>query len=198
VLRPLLWRWMNREVASLARQRWDLIVAFKAAFLDGPAVERLRAACGSTVMIYPDSPWDEYTQRADLIPVLRRFARTYIWSHPLAARLTEEGVSARYLPFGYDTRVRGRRSRRGAVRSGIAFAAQPYATGSNGSRRWKVCQSRFYGKQWSQSWFGGGSTIRVVGRTPMGPEAARIYGSAASRLEHRASQEFQRTQYADV
>jgi Glycosyl transferases group 1 len=178
-LRPYLWRRMNRDVVSLASERLDLIVAIKAPFLEGATVDCLRSCCNRAVMIYPDSPWEAYTQRGDIIPILSRFARTYIWSHSLVDRLCDSGVDARYLAFGYDREYEEGDSR---TQTGIAFAAQPYPNRIEWLRQLEGLPVSVYGAQWRQSWFGGNSSIRVDRRTPMGAEAARIYASSAIGL----------------
>jgi spore maturation protein CgeB len=105
VLRPLLWRLMAREAVVLAgRQELDLVLSTKAPFLGGTAVGALkRAARAPVAMVYPDSPYGAYAMRADVIEVLARFDRVYIWSRRLLDRLHADGVaSAAYLPFAYD------------------------------------------------------------------------------------------------
>src|SRR5258705_513001 len=95
---------MAREAIALARRdRPDLILATKAPFLGGESV-RAQRRCGAPVaMIYPDSPYGAYTQRADVLGTLAACDRVYIWGRHLVSQLSADGVaSATYLPFAFD------------------------------------------------------------------------------------------------
>ena len=177
VLRPVIWRQMNAEVMNLVSGAWDLVLAVKAPFLDIRTVRSLKDRCPDTVMIYPDSPWDEWTQRRDVLSVLAAFARTYIWSHSLVDRLEGNGIRASYLAFAWDTEYDvsgGGNSERAAS---IAFAAQPYPNRIEWLRALEGLPVVVYGPQWTQSWFGAKSSIRVIRTAMMGADVARVYAS---------------------
>jgi hypothetical protein len=55
-------------------------------------------------MLYPDSPWDQYTMRRDVVSVLSMFRTTFIWSHALVSQLRSHGVNSEYLAFAHDPR----------------------------------------------------------------------------------------------
>ena len=104
LFRRPLWALMAREAMALARRhRPDLVLATKAPFLGGESVRALRRGGAPVAMIYPDSPYGAYTQRADLLPTLAAYDRVYIWGRHLVSRLSADGVtSATYLPFAFD------------------------------------------------------------------------------------------------
>lgn len=105
VLRPFLWAVMCREVVhQVRRSRVELVIVFKGAFLGLKAVQCLKSAAGVPVVnVYPDSPYDRWTLRANVVRVLSEFDRIYIWGKHLVPRLRKDGVPrATYLPFGYD------------------------------------------------------------------------------------------------
>jgi hypothetical protein len=96
---------MSRETLALARQQPpSLVVLTKAPFLGRAAVRALRGtARGPVVMVYPDSPYGAYTQRADVLSVLATYDRVYIWGRRLLERLRADGITAAaYLPFAFD------------------------------------------------------------------------------------------------
>jgi spore maturation protein CgeB len=105
LLRPALWALMAREVVALARREpLDLVLSTKAPFLGRRAVDALKHATGAPLaMIYPDNPYGAYTMRGDVLAILAKFDRVYIWSRQLLGRLHADGVAAgRYLPFAFD------------------------------------------------------------------------------------------------
>jgi hypothetical protein len=173
---------MNAEVVDLVSDEWDIVLAVKAPFLEASTVRSLRDSCPATVIIYPDSPWDEWTQRSDVLSVLNAFARTYIWSHSLVDRLRDNGISASYLAFAWDAEydvAGGDNSERTAS---IAFAAQPYPNRIEWLRVLEGLPVMVYGPQWVQSWFGAKSSIRVTHTSMMGADVARVYASTQVAL----------------
>jgi hypothetical protein len=104
LLRRPLWALMARETRVLARRhRPDLILATKAPYLNAESVRALRQGGAPVAMIYPDSPYGGYTQRADVLSVLAAYDRLYIWGRQLVSRLSVDGLtSAAYLPFAFD------------------------------------------------------------------------------------------------
>ena len=104
LLRRPLWALMAREAIALARRhRPDLILATKAPFLGAEHVRALRRSGAPVAMIYPDSPYGTYTQRADVLGTLAAYDRVYIWGRHLVSRLGADGVAAAaYLPFAFD------------------------------------------------------------------------------------------------
>ena len=104
LLRRPLWALMARETAALARRhRPDLVLATKAPFLGVDEVRGLRRSGAPVAMIYPDSPYGAYTQRADVLKVLAAYDRVYVWGRHLVTRLSGDGVAAAaYLPFAFD------------------------------------------------------------------------------------------------
>src|SRR5215208_3228321 len=96
LLRRPLWALMAREVVSLAgHDRPDLVWCTKAPFLGREAVKELkRRSRAPIVMVYPDSPYGAYTQRADVLSVLAEFDRVCIWGRHLLGPLRDDGVGS--------------------------------------------------------------------------------------------------------
>ena len=176
-LRPLIWQRMNAEVIDIVSGTCDMVLAVKAPFLDIPTVRSLRDRCPATVMIYPDSPWDEWTQRRDVLSVLAAFARTYIWSHSLVNQLRDNGICASYLAFAWDNEYGVTRGDNVERAASIAFAAQPYPNRIEWLKALEGLPVVVYGPQWAQSWFGAKSSVRVIRTAMMGADIARVYAS---------------------
>jgi hypothetical protein len=191
VFRGPIWAKMNRQCVRLARTRWDLVLAIKAPFLDAGTVDAFRAESPNTVMIYPDSPWDRWTQRADVLPVLARFHRTYIWSRTLVDRLHGAGVGGgRYLAFGYDPCAFDPAGRLSSGRAAdtsprqrvLVFLGQPHPNRLAWLKALEGLPVRVFGAQWKQSWFGARSSVRVTRTTPMGAQGREIYEQSLAAL----------------
>jgi hypothetical protein len=186
LLRPVLWRIMAREAVALAaRHPLDLVVSTKAPFLDGAAVDELkRAARAPVVMIYPDSPYGAYTLRSDVVDVLARFDRVYIWSRRLLARLHGDGVAAAaYLPFAYDPidyapEGPGGRSACGR-RHAIAFIGQRYDKRETWLEALRGLDVGVWGLGWTAGAPAGACVHREAAR---GAAAAAIYRDATLAL----------------
>ena len=178
-MRPLLWHRMNGQVWELASDSWDLIVAVKAAFLDTATVEHLRHVCNELVNIYPDSPWDRWTQRRNVLEPLSHFRRTYIWSRTLETELHKVGVpGARYLPFAFDPtdhQSSGGTADASPRQGVLVFLGQPHPIRLAYLKALEGLPVRVFGAQWKQSWFGDQSSVRVTRATPMGAKGREIY-----------------------
>lgn len=186
LLRPLVWRLMSREVVALAgREAPDLVLSTKAPFLGGSAVQALkRAARAPVTVVYPDSPYGAYAQRADVVAVLARFDRVYIWSRRLLARLHADGVaSAAYLPFAHDP---ADYTPDGPVadpacgrRHAIAFIGQRY----DKREAWLRALQGLDVGVWGLGWPGAAAGGACVHREPAhGPRAAAVYRGATLAL----------------
>lgn len=188
LLRRPLWALMARETIALARRhRPDLIVATKAPFLDVESVNALRRRGAPVAMIYPDSPYGDYTQRADVLAVLAAYDRVYIWGRHLVARLGADGVtSARYLPFAFDPGdygVAGPAARASCGRAhAIAFIGQRY----DKREVWLLALRGLDVGVWGLGWERTGA-LRAAGHCvhaepAHGPAAGAIYRGAALAL----------------
>jgi spore maturation protein CgeB len=112
MLRPLLWRRVNRETVEVVRDtRPDLVLAVKGTYLHPSTIRFIRCTLGIPICnYYPDNPfcgvpWHPRrtsAQRRDLLSALREYTRVWIWERGLVSRLADTGVAAAYLPFGVD------------------------------------------------------------------------------------------------
>ena len=113
LMRRVLWDRLNRATVEVARcVRPQMLLFFKASFMHAETVRQLRGQLGVPVVnYYPDDPYcgvpldprKTSAQRRDLPQVLREYTRTYVWHEGLAERLSQDGASAAYLPFGVDS-----------------------------------------------------------------------------------------------
>jgi hypothetical protein len=113
--RSIYWGRVNEALLGAARSaRPNLVLAFKAPFMEPQTIERLRREHGSAVVnYYPDNPycgvpWNPRktsAQRHDLVQVLAHYDKVWIWEPSIAARLVRDGVKAAYLPFAVDDEV---------------------------------------------------------------------------------------------
>lgn len=113
-LRKVLWDRLNRSALEIA---WCvqpiMILAVKCCWLEAETVCRLRTTLRIPVVnYYPDHPYSGVpldprtgasTQRRNLIEVLRQYSAVWVWEQGLARRLSQDGVRARFLPFGVDS-----------------------------------------------------------------------------------------------
>lgn len=173
--RFLRWRQLQENCLALASEGWDAIIAIKAPFLSKETVSSLRQRCSRTVMIYPDSPWDGYTQRKPILPVLARFRTTFIWSRSLAERLRDSGVGAEYLPFAYDPVDYHAPGETHGRQEALVFVGQVYKKRIAWIRGLEGLPVQVSGTGWRQQFFGAESSIRVTEVTRMGPHACAAY-----------------------
>ena len=111
-LRPWLWRTVNRSTVAVARAvRPQVVLAIKAAYLNPDTIQLVRRELGVPfVNYYPDNPYcgvplnprKTSAQRRDLLTVLQQYSRVWTWEPALTGRLQQDGVTAAYLPFGFD------------------------------------------------------------------------------------------------
>lgn len=111
-LRPWLWHTVNRSTIAVARAvRPQIVLAIKAAYLNPDTIQLIRRELGVPfVNYYPDNPYcgvplnprKTSAQRRDLLRVLQHYSRVWTWEPALAQRLCGDGVTAAYLPFGFD------------------------------------------------------------------------------------------------
>src|ERR1700733_1825160 len=111
-LRSRLWNIVNRETVEVTRSvRPALIFGVKCTYLHPETVRQIRKSTGVPfVNHYPDHPyigipWDPReasVQRRDLIEVFRQYDVVFMWERSLVARLRQDGVEAKYLPFAVD------------------------------------------------------------------------------------------------
>jgi spore maturation protein CgeB len=135
-LRGLLWGQLNRTVLELVRCLSPrLVLTVKGTFLHAETLDRIRGLNAPVVNYYADNPYcgvplnprKSSTQRRDLISVLRRYDRVWIWERSMAKRLQDDGVVAAYLPFGVDpesTRGQGGACEECGVRHDVVFIGQ--------------------------------------------------------------------------
>lgn len=194
MLRPLLWRHVNRETVAIVKQhRPDLVLMVKAAFLEPETVRHIRTAMGVPIVnYYPDHPYcgvpldplQTSAQRRNLIDVLREYTHVWVWERSLVARLRGDRVAAGYLPFGVDwdcaasaRRVVPTRPDRDVVfvgrhttkRQTHVAAVRRYRVSVWGNR-WRRAHRTFSGRH-------------VIHSTPVfGRQAAEIYAAAATSL----------------
>lgn len=180
--RPFRWLQLQKKCISAAREGWDAVIAIKAPFLSVTSVRAIRKQCSRTVMIYPDSPWDAYTQRKDVVPVLSNFLTTFIWSKQLTARLQESGVNAEYLPFAYDPLDYQASVRKELRQSSLVFVGQIYKKRIAWIRALEGLPVNVSGTGWKQDCFGARSSIRVTIATRMGRQACEAYTSSLGAL----------------
>jgi hypothetical protein len=110
--RSRLWRRVNESTVAMAREvRPQVVLAFKAAYLNPDTIQLMRRELGVPfVNYYPDNPYcgvplnprKTSAQRRDLLTVLQQYSRVWTWEPALTARLRTDGVPAAYLPFGFD------------------------------------------------------------------------------------------------
>jgi len=143
----------------------------------------MRERCENTLMLYPDSPWDQYTMRRDVVSVLSMFRTTFIWSHALVSQLRSHGVNSEYLAFAHDPRdYRPPDPGTDPKPSALVFVGQVYERRIAWLRALEGLAVRVSGTGWKQALFGEKSTIRVDPRHYSGPAARDAYVSSAAAL----------------
>ncbi len=182
VTRSLRWLQLQKRCLAAVSQGWDAVIAVKAPFLSAASVRALRRCCPKTVMIYPDSPWDAYTQRKPVLPVLSQFLTTFIWSKDLAARLNSGGIHAEYLPFAHDPSDYQAPSGTRARDNSLVFVGQIYKKRIAWLQGLEGLPVQISGTGWEQSCFGERSSLRVTRVTRMGRHACDAYTASVGAL----------------
>jgi spore maturation protein CgeB len=180
--RSLRWLQMQKKCVAAAREGWDSVIAIKAPFLCAESVRAIHKECPRTVMIYPDSPWDAYTQRKDVLSVLSNFRTTFIWSKDLASQLRDCGVWAEYLPFAHDPIDYQAPTLKSAREQSLAFVGQVYKKRIAWIRTLEGLPIKVGGTGWEQRYFGTRSSIRVTNTTQMGRQACDVYTASLGAL----------------
>lgn len=176
VLRIGLWRLLEHRCLEQAKSGYDLILVLKAPFLSPPCIRNLRSITQKVIMYYPDSPWDPYTQRLNVLDVLRACDLTLIWSRDLVQRLSTEGVRADYLPFAYDPEDYSPPTREMDREPRAVFIGQVYPKRVEWLRALEGLPVEIVGTDWREEWFGKGSSIRVIREHRMGKACGETYG----------------------
>ena len=111
LFRAKLWRQVNQRVREAVTDvRPHLVLVFKCPALDPEVIRWVRREVAPIVNYYTDNPYcgvpllpyRTSAQRRDLVECLKAYSSVYIWSEQLVSRLTHDGVSATFLPFGVD------------------------------------------------------------------------------------------------
>lgn len=90
-------------LATVQREKPDLLLAFRGDFLMPETARRVRATGCRLVVFNPDSLFPPApSARPEHLRAAREADVYLIWSVALAERLRELGVNARFFPFGWD------------------------------------------------------------------------------------------------
>lgn len=121
--RRILSRGFNAGLlATVARERPALLLAFRGDFLLPETARRVRELGCSLVVFNPDSPFSPApSARPEHRPTAREADAYLIWSEALAERLRREGVNARFFPFGWDPAFHPHRPPDGPKTQAVAF-----------------------------------------------------------------------------
>lgn len=176
-MRSIRWRRMENECLAVASDDWDAIIAIKAPFLSPATVCKIRNLCSKTVMLYPDSPWDRYTQRKRVLPVLSAFLTTFIWSRELVLRLQRCGIRSEYLPFAYDPCDYRAPNSTTVRENSLVFVGQVYRKRIAWLKNLEGLPVKVIGAGWKQGFFGMKSSIRTTSESRMGFQAGQTYAT---------------------
>lgn len=189
LLRRPLWALMSREVVTLAHQeRPDLVWCTKAPFLNREAVQELkRRSKAPIVMVYPDSPYGAYTQRADVLSVLSEFDRVCIWGRHLVEPLRADGVgSVVYSPFAFDPSDYGPQGPAATPSCGRQHAAVFVGQHNHKRETWLAALGGLdlgvWGLGWKHSGIRGVAEVCFHEESVRGAGVAAIYRGAAIAL----------------
>jgi len=180
--RPLRWVQQQKKCLAVVADGWDAIIAIKAPFLSAASVRAIRKLCSKAVMIYPDSPWDGYTQRKHVLPVLSHFMTTFIWSKGLVSELRVRGIRAEYLPFAHDPVDYQAPSVTSVRQESLVFVGQMYKKRIAWIQGLEGLPVEVSGTGWEQGCFGVRSSIRVTRVTRMGRQACDAYTASLGAL----------------
>lgn len=112
LLRRVLWDRMNRSLIEVGRTvKPSILVALKGPFIDARTVVALRSELGVPfVNFYPDNPFcgvpldprKTSAQRRDMVDVLRRYDKVFIWGNAVRDELAAQGITSYRVPFAVD------------------------------------------------------------------------------------------------
>ena len=101
-------RWLSRGfnahlLATIQREKPDLLLAFRGDFLMPNTARRVRKTGCRFIVFNPDNPFPPApSARPEHLRTAPEADAYLIWSAALAERLREGGVNARFFPFGWD------------------------------------------------------------------------------------------------
>jgi spore maturation protein CgeB len=189
LLRRPLWALMALEVISLARHDLpDLVWCTKAPFLGREATKELkRRSRAPIVMVYPDSPYGAYTQRADVLSVLSEFDRVCIWGRHLVEPLRADGVgSVMYFPFAFDPSDYGPQGPAATPSCGRRHAAVFVGQHNHKRETWLAALGGLdlgvWGLGWKHAEIRGAGDVCVHEESVRGAGVAAIYRGATIAL----------------
>jgi spore maturation protein CgeB len=197
-LRGMYWRRINESLLEAAREaRPDLVLAFKAPFMEPETIHQLRRDHGALVTnYYPDNPycgvpWNPRktsAQRRDLVDVLSHYDRVWTWEPGLASRLERDRVKASYLPFALDDQVFKPLAARGAE---CPECGQPHSVvfvGQHSDKRGahvsaiKKHSVALWGARWSRESRAFANRHQIHSGSAFGSRCAQVYGGASISL----------------
>jgi hypothetical protein len=193
--RWLYWARVNKALLSAARNaRPDVVLAFKAPFMEPGTIDILRRELGSVVVnYYPDNPycgvpWNPRktsAQRRDLVDVLRYYDKVWIWEPGMADRLRRDGVKASYLPFAVDDQIFQPRELRHSLCPECGEAHSVVFIGQHSDKRGAHVSAigahrvSLWGNRWSRESTAFAERHRIHSTPAFGPRCADLYNGAS-------------------